>query len=193
MKILSIAEGPLRYLKTYTITYEDRHGQPKVWEMVSRGDMQRITREIEKQENVSDGSMIVAFSEDRTQVVMVKEFRVIAGRYIYAFPAGLSDEGESLEQTSVREFKEETGLDFHYEGFEGPRYTSVGLSNEKVHTVFGTFSGSISREYLESSEDIEAVIVDRQEALRILKEEECTIRSAFILYKIFDIPFYTET
>lgn len=191
MKILSITEGPLRYLKTYTIAYEDRTGQPKHWEMVSRGDIARFTREIEAQENISDGSMIVAFSEDRTKVVMVKEFRVIAGRYVYAFPAGLSDEGESLEQTSTREFKEETGLDFHYEGYEGPRYTSVGLSNEKVHTVFGTYSGEISQDFLEASEDIEALIVDRAEAIRILKEEECTIRSAFILYKIFDIPFYT--
>ena len=190
MKILKIEEQPLKYLKTFLITYLDRFSQEQKWEIVSRGGLDRLEDEVYQHTDYTDGAMIVALNESNTQTVMVREYRPVAGGYVYAFPAGLCDEGEPIEVTSVREFKEETGLDFHFQGKDGPRYTTVGLTNERVHTVFGTFSGEISQEYLDGSEDIEAVIVDRDEALRLLKEEEVPIRSAFLLMNLFQIPLF---
>lgn len=190
MKIIRIDEQPLKYLKTFLITYLDRFSQEQKWEMVSRQGLDRLENEIYHHTAYTDGAMIVAYNESKTKTVMVREYRPVAGGYVYAFPAGLCDEDEEIEITSVREFKEETGLDFHYEGQDGPRYTTVGLTNERVHTVFGTFSGEISQDYLDGSEDIEAVIVDREEAIRLLKEEEVPIRSAFLLMNIFQLPLF---
>lgn len=192
MKILKIEEKPLRYLNTFRITYQDRFESQQTWEMVSRQGLERLEDEVFGRQSYSDGAMIVAFNHDRSQVVMIKEYRPIAGGYVYAFPAGLSDANESIETTAVREFKEETGLELHFLGVDGPRYTSVGLTNEKVHIVFGTFSGTISRDFLDGSEDIETVLVDRTEAKRLLQEEEVPIRTALLLRHLFQLPLFDE-
>ncbi|WP_459129264.1 NUDIX hydrolase [Guggenheimella bovis] len=190
MKILDVSEKPLKYLKSFSIEYLDRTGTKRNWEMVSRKGKDRLVKEIFEHEYGSDGPMIVAWNEKKDTLVMIKEFRVVHGKEIYSFPAGLIDDGETLEEAAVREFKEETGLDFHYLGKDGPRYTSVGLSNERVETAFGTYSGTVSKDLLEASEEIEVLFVNREEAIRLLKEEELPIRTAFILKHFFNLPLY---
>lgn len=192
MKIKRITQTPLHYLKSFRIDYQDKLGKDRKWELISRGDQQRLEEELQGK-RFSDGPMIVAWDERKEHVVLVKEFRVIAGHEVYSFPAGLQDPGESILETAIREFKEETGLDLHPLGIDGPRYTSVGLSNERVSTVYGRFSGSFSQEYQESSESIIPFLVDKKEAQRLLEEEDVTIRTAFILRALFQLPLYTES
>ena len=43
-------------------------------------------------------------------MVIIREYRVPLDGYEYGFPAGLVDNGESLEQAARRELMEETGL-----------------------------------------------------------------------------------
>ena len=192
MKIKSVVETPLHYLKTFRIDYQDKLGKDKQWELISRGDQKRLEKEL-RGERFSDGPMIVAWDEKKEHVVLVKEFRVVAGHEVYSFPAGLQDQGESTVDAAIREFKEETGLDLHPVGIDGPRYTSVGLSNERVSTVYGSYSGRFSTDYQESSESITPLLVDKKEALRLLEEEDVTIRTAYILRAFFQLPLYTET
>lgn len=192
MKIKSVVETPLHYLKTFRIDYQDKLGKDKKWELISRGDQPRLEKELQG-ERFSDGPMIVAWDEKKEHVVLVREFRVVAGHEVYSFPAGLQDQGESTVEAAIREFKEETGLTLHPIGIDGPRYTSVGLSNERVSTVYGSYSGHFSTDYQESSESITPLLVDKKEALRLLEEEDVTIRTAYILRAFFQLPLYTET
>lgn len=191
LKIKSIQEAPLNYLKTFKIHYEDKAGQDRIWELASRGSMARLQREIQG-EVFSDGAMMVAWNQDKTKLVMIKEYRVPAGHYVYSFPAGLIDEGEDALQASIREFKEETGMDFEPVGIDRPRFTSVGLTNERVHTVFGSYSGSFSRDYLDDSEDIIPLLVDKDLAIKLLEEEDVTIRSALLLRGFFNLDLYKK-
>ncbi|HZK09674.1 MAG TPA: NUDIX hydrolase [Clostridia bacterium] len=191
MKIKSIEEKPLSYLKSFHITYEDKKGQPRIWEVASRGSKERLEKEIQG-EIFSDGAMIVAWDDKKEHVLMVREFRVISGHDVISFPAGLNDKDEDILTTAVREFKEETGLDLLPEGIDRPRYTSVGLSNERVYTVFGRFSGQISTAYQEDSERILPFLVDRKKAIELLEKEDVTIRSAFILRGLFSLPLYEK-
>ena len=187
-RVVDIVEKPLEYLKSFSISYLTRNGIKKQWEVASRGTLERLKNEVFDHSVSTDGSKIVAMSEDEKKLILVREFRPIAGKSIYSFPAGLIDEGESVEAGAVREFKEETGLDLTILGMDKPRYTSVGIINERVNTVYGYYSGSISQDHLEESEEIEALEVDREEALRLIREEEVQIRDTYLLRYFFDLP-----
>ncbi len=188
IKIENVKEiEKLNYLHSYKIDYKDKLNQNKKWELVSRDDIDRLNAELYQNASFCDGTTIFATDKAKEKVVLIKEFRVSQNRYLYSLPAGLSDEGESLKETAIREFKEETGLDFEPIAVDKERYTSVGLSNEKVAFVYGFFSGTPSDKYTESSEDISVVIVDKEMAKKILAQYEVPIRTALVLKHFFNL------
>lgn len=183
----------LRYLNSFEIEYETIGGKKKTWELVSRQGVNRLENEIKNHQSYTDGAMMFAMNDSKDKIVMLKEYRVSAGRHIYMFPAGLIDEGESIKEASIREFKEETGMQFFPEYVEKERYVSVGIVNERVNIVYGKYSGEPSKENQEDSEDAEILLIDSKEARRILDEEEVSIRSAMLLQNFFKIhPFFDE-
>ena len=102
------------------------------------------------------------------------------------FRAGASCEAGGLRyQAAVREMHEETGLTFHPlkvdPCYEKPFFTTIGLTDEACSAVYGWCEGEISRKYLEESEVIEVVLADREEAKRILKEENVAIMCSYHL------------
>jgi len=75
----------------------------------------------------------------KPRLVMLREYRAPVGDYIYAFPAGLSEKGESIETTARRELKEETGLDLVEVKHVSPAiYSSAGMIDEAAVMVFVT-------------------------------------------------------
>lgn len=176
----------LKYLNGYEIEYTGNNKEKK-WELVSRAGLERLENEIFNNKSYSDGVMIFATNKLKDKVVLLKEYRVSAGRYLYTLPAGLCDGLEDIEISAKREFKEETGMEFKCEYLEKERYTSVGIINEKVSIAYGYYSGFPSKEYQEDSEDAEIEIVDKTKAKEILKNHEVTIRSALILENFFKL------
>ncbi|MCD6435412.1 MAG: NUDIX hydrolase [Clostridiales bacterium] len=191
MKRLNIIDvkkkNKLEYLKSYEISYKNSKEKLCKWELVSRAGIDRLKSEMFDGKSYSDGTMICAMDKEKEHVVLIREFRVSAGKYLYTMPAGIMDEGEDIIETAKREFYEETGLTLMPITFDIERYTSVGLSNEKATIVYGYYKGIPSKDNLEDDEDIEVVIADRMIAKKILKEEEVTIRTALILQHIFDL------
>lgn len=134
-----IKEEPVavgRWLKLEKTTYVDPAGNTRTWETVKRTTRRANTE--------ADGVGIIALLKrtlHKDCVVMVKQFRPPLGSYTLEFPAGLIDEGESVETAALRELKEETG----YKG-EVVRVTPVtcldpGLSNCTVQTVLVNING----------------------------------------------------
>lgn len=182
----------LSYLNTFHIEYKTKSGKDRIWELVSRHDANRLEEELFNGTSYTDGAMIFATDESGRKVVILREFRVSAGQFVYMFPAGLIEPGESIENASQREFKEETGLTFHPEYVERERYVSVGIVNERVNIVYGKFSGTPSKAYQEDNEDAEILIIGRDEAIDILKTEEVSIRTAMLLQGFFRINPYFD-
>jgi len=183
----------LKYLNSYRIHYKTKNNTDKVWELVSRGDEERLHKELFDNHSYTDGAMIFASNDEKTHVVILKEYRVSAGKYIYMLPAGLIDPDEDIKTAAIREFKEETGLILNPKYVEKERYTSVGIINEKVNIVYGTYTGIPSKAYQEESEDADIFIIDKTEAKRILLEEEVSIRSAMLLQQFFHIqPYFND-
>lgn len=175
----------LKYLNAFEITYLNKMGQEKKWELVSRQGLERLEKELYESKIFSDGAMIFATNKEKTHVVMLREFRVSAGKYIYMVPAGLTDPGETIEQTSTREFLEETGMHFEFVKSAPPRYASVGIVNERVEIAYGYYHGIPNDHHMSVDEDAQVVFVDKEMAIQILATEDVSIRSALLLENFF--------
>lgn len=147
----------------------------------------------------SNGIVIYpVWKEDKEKIVMIRQYRYPLDAWIYELPAGLIDAGETASQAAVREMKEETGLDFTpYEGgnraLRRPFFLGAGMTDETSTSVFGYASGVISGKFREDTESIEVLLVDKEEAGRILREERISLRAAFLLMEFLkmggDRPF----
>ncbi len=180
------------YLKFFGIEYLDKQDNKRMWELSSRGDEKRLRGEIFEGKSYSDGVMIFATDKDKKTVVLLKEFRILAGKYVYVLPAGLMEDKETPENAAIREFREETGMSLDVQLVQKERYISVGMSNEKANTVFGYYSGVPSNEFQEVNEDAEIVIADKEMVKEILKNEEVAVRTAMLLEHFFNLNSFLE-
>ena len=187
-----------RFLNMYDLQYENKVGGQGIYHIASRGaSIEELKLKTHK--NKPEGVIIYAlYGPKRDKVVMVRQYRFSVDDYVYEFPAGLVDEGETYGQAGARELKEETGLDFTPvkadEMYSKPLFTTIGMTDESCATVYGYASGKISKEGLEDNEDLEVIIADRKEVRRILKEENVSINCGYLLMHFLchttEDPFY---
>ena len=105
------------------------------------------------------------------ELVVLREYRVPIGDYIYALPAGLIDGKESIEEAARRELKEETGLDLtKVDKITPPIYSSAGLTDESVVILFGEAEGEISTDGNEYSENIDVFSFSEYDISALLKK-----------------------
>lgn len=139
---------------------------------------------------IPDGVIIYSlFGENNDKVIMIRQFRYPLNDYIYEFPAGLIDPGESVKETAVREMMEETGLNFTpadcEEFLHRPHFSSAGMTDETNCTVYGYASGKPNLDHLEPNEDLSVQLVDREEAKRILKRKICLSKLTIFCFIFF--------
>ncbi len=102
------------------------------------------------------------------KLVMLKEFRVPVNGYSLAFPAGLLEAGESIEEAVRREMFEETGLEVtRFRKISPPIYSSAGMTDETAVLVFIDVAGKPDTANLEKSEDIEVLLLDMASVSRL--------------------------
>lgn len=83
-----------------------------------------------------DAVTIVATTENNFLVV-IRQWRQSIGGFAYELPAGLIDDGETVEQAAIREFKEETGWNLKIDNVLPQAFSSVGLTDESHAIVIG--------------------------------------------------------
>ena len=180
-----------RFVNLYHVQGKNRVGKPLNYYVASRAKTIEQMK-LKTKVNRPDGVIIYSlYGEKRDKVILVKQYRVAIDDYIYEFPAGLVEENEDYHQAAIREMHEETGLDFQpiqvEECFEKPYFTTIGMTDESCASVYGYATGTISRQYMEESEEIEVVLADREEG-----EENVAIMCAYQLMHFLknDDPFY---
>ena len=183
------------FLNLYHIQATSVHDTPVNYFLASR-HQEASDLKLYHQDLNPDGVVIYSlYGEKHDKVVLIRQFRYTIGTYIYEFPAGLVEPGESFSKAAVRELKEETGLDFSPlpvdSIYERPYFTTIGITDEACSTVYGYASGEINTKGEEDDEEIEVILADRTEVRRILKEERVAIMCAYMLMHFIssDEPF----
>jgi len=167
MKINSVKKiTDCRFLNLFSIHYKDQTKCEKEWIFASRSGR---LNPLEKDYTIPDAVVIVPFHTQEKKLVMIKEFRVALGGYQYGFPAGLADKGETIEQTGKRELFEETGLTLTKVLKKSPAiFSSSGLTDESISLLFAECTGRPTSRFNEPSEEIEVMMLSRDQASDIL-------------------------
>lgn len=175
VKLSKIKDG--KYLKNYELEYENRRGNIKKYEIVSRSE---ITSSEELGEHVS-GVSIVALYEDK--LLLLKEFRMAVNRVIYNLCAGMLEENETIEECISRELHEETGLKLkEVAAILPPSYAAVGISDVQTQIAIVKAEGQLSNEFLSENEEIEADFYSKEEVKMLLNTEKFSSRAQVMAY-----------
>lgn len=165
-----------KYLKLYDAEYVNKNGDDRNWSIASRKDLSTLKdRFFYGKEDKIDAVIIVANHVAENKLVVIKQFRIPLNDYVYELPAGLVDSGEEFEDTVRRELKEETGLDLveiDYDNTKDKAYVSTGMTDECMAVVYCTCTGKMSQDYLEADEDIEVMLLSKEEAKELIKSHK---------------------
>ena len=155
----------LKWLNMFEVAYIDKSGRNRYWQVASRAKEPKC---ITKNFAAPDAVVIVPFHLAENKIVVTREYRVPLAGFEYGFPAGLIDAGETIEQASRRELKEETGLDvIQITGISPSIYSSAGMSDESVAMVYVECEGNPSTARNTGSEFIEVELVSPSQASRM--------------------------
>lgn len=170
-----------KFLSLYNANYTNKSGNEKTWTIATRKDKKTLEEQFfNGKEDKVDAVVILAYHKNEKKLVAIRQFRIPLNNYVYELPAGLIDNNDDIIPTVKRELKEETGLDLEevIEDRIGQKlYLSPGMTDESVSLVYCTCSGKISNENLEEDEDIETILLSKEDAIKILNSgERCDIK-----------------
>ncbi|KAL9125143.1 MAG: hypothetical protein Q9175_008131 [Cornicularia normoerica] len=143
-----------RWTRLVLTTYTDPLGKQRTWESAERS-----TR---PENSPIDGVGIVAILQKPMgpELLLQKQFRPPINKVVIEVPAGLVDEGESAEESAVRELREETG----YVGiaaeispvmFNDPGFCNTNLNMVHVNVDMSLQENQNLKPELEENEFIE--------------------------------------
>lgn len=115
------------------------------------------------------GAVGVVAVDAEQHVLMVKQFRIGAGRVSLEIPAGLLEPGEDPEQCAIRELREETGYKPAVLEPLGGIYVAPGYTTEYIHLYFA--QGYEAAPLLQDEDEfVEPVRIPLSEALEQIEQ-----------------------
>ena len=176
--IRKVHEG--KFITRYDVDYVTEEGRGKTYEMISRNPNIQTLEEL--QNKAPDSVILILTDENGERILVNREYRLAMARWIYNFPAGLIDPGETPEESAKRELWEETGLTLtRIDDTLDNSYGAVGFSNERNVCIFGTAAG----EFRKSSSDAEEIIpgwYTKEEMRNLLRTEPFAARTQAYCY-----------
>ncbi|CAD6588883.1 MAG: hypothetical protein ASARMPRED_003755, partial [Alectoria sarmentosa] len=136
-----------RWTKLVLTTYTDPLGKQRTWESAERSTRPR--------NSPVDGVGIVAILQKPSgpELLLQKQFRPPIDKLVIEVPAGLVDEGETVEESAVRELREETGVSPVM--FNDPGFCNTNLNLVHVNVDMSLQENQNLKPELEENEFIE--------------------------------------
>jgi len=157
-----------KWLNLFDVKYVAKTGEEKSWQMATRKKKPKC---MTGRYDQPDAVVIVPFHKAKDKLVITREYRVPLNDYEYGFPAGLIDEGESVEQATRRELREETGLNLsRLIKMSPPIYSSAGMTDESVAMVYVECEGEPSNTGNTEFELIEVLLISPAEAFQMCSD-----------------------
>ena len=176
--IRKIHEG--KFITRYDVDYVTAEGHKKTYEIISRNKHIETLEQLQNRK--ADSVIMILTDESGERILVSREYRMAMGQWIYNFPAGLIDPGETPEESAKRELWEETGLRLtRIDDVLDNSYSAVGFANERNVCVFGTAAG----EFRKSTSDAEEIIPGwhtREEIRALLRTEPFAARTQAYCY-----------
>ena len=174
LKFEKVKDG--KYLKNYEITYENKAGKEKKYEIVSRREL----KSIEDVGGAPSGVSIVATVGDK--LLLLHEFRMGVNRSIYNLCAGMLEKDESVEDCIARELYEETGLTVKkIKKILPPSFAAVAISDTTTYIALVEAEGDFD-DHSSENEQIEAALYTKEEVRRLLETEPFSSRAQLAAY-----------
>ena len=176
--IRKVHEG--KFITRYDVDYVTEAGHGKTYEIVSRN---RNIRTLEELQNKAPDSVVLILTDESGERLLIsREYRMAMAQWIYNFPAGLIDPGETPVESAKRELWEETGLELvRVDDVLDNSYSAIGFSNERNICVFGAARG----DFRDSTSDAEEIVpgwYTRDEVRRLLRTEAFAARTQAYCY-----------
>ncbi len=165
-----------KYLKNYELTYHNKAGCEKKYEIVSRRELSAAS----DLGGAPSGVSIVAECEGK--LLLLHEFRMGVNRMVYNLCAGMIEENESIEDCIARELYEETGLKVKkIKKILPPSFAAVAISDLTTYIAFAEVEGDFE-DHSSENEQIEADFYTREEVKKLLETEAFSSRAQMAAY-----------
>ena len=166
-----------KYLKNYEITYLNRLGKEKKYEIVSRRELNSVDDLGAKPSGVS----IVATCQDK--LLLLHEFRMGVNRNIYNLCAGMLEPDETIEECIARELMEETGLRLVcIKKILPPSFAAVAISDTTTYIAFAEVAGEPFSGGSSANEEIHADFYSKEQVKSLLETAEFSSRAQMAAY-----------
>lgn len=165
-----------KYLKNYEITYRNKIGQEKKYEIVSRRELKNV----EDVGGAPSGVSIVATHKGR--LLLLHEFRMGVNRTIYNLCAGMIEANETIEDCIRRELYEETGLTVkEIKKILPPSFAAVAISDTTTYIAFVEVEGDF-KDHTSNNEQITARFYTGDEVKELIETEPFSSRAQMAAY-----------
>ncbi len=174
IKLEKVRDG--KYLKSYELTYRNKAGKEKKYEMVSRRNLTGIEDVGGKPSGVS----IVATCNEK--LLLLHEFRMGVNRTVYNLCAGMLEQGETIEDCIARELYEETGLKVkEIKRILPASFAAVAISDTTTYIAFVEVEGNFE-DHTSDNEQIDAKFYTKDEVKVLLETQPFSSRAQIAAY-----------
>jgi ADP-ribose pyrophosphatase len=153
-KVSPLDSKDAKWVQLQKIDWTDSFGNQKVWEVA--------TRKTRGSSGIDAVAIAPILLGKTVSTLIIHQFRPPVNAMCVEFPAGLIDEGETIEQTALRELKEETGLEGRVIKVSPTVCSDPGMTNANMQLVTvecdWNEGDELPEQDLQDSEDIEREI-----------------------------------